>query len=170
MENSISKLTNASNKAIPNSELFTEDLFFEYMPQFCEAKISIDANGNEYRIKSSLVPTKALENFIRMANANILQCRWFEKWEYACALYVAHYCVLYMKNYSESSKSINDITDTAGNIGMVSSVSLGDASTSYDNSIITQSMQKYGLWGSTPYGQQLVTEAKLLGFGMGYVI
>lgn len=168
--NSISALLQASNRSVPNKDVFTEDLFIEYMPQFYKEELKTDSNGNEYKVKSSLVPSKALENFINMANLNILQCRWFEKWEYACALYIAHHCTLYLRNYREASERISDVTDTAGNTGMVSSVSLGDASTSYDNSLVTQSMQKYGLLGTTPYGQQLATESKLLGLGMAYMI
>lgn len=170
MINSISALLKASNRSSENKDEFTEDLFFEFMPQFQKVEVKKDTNGNDYEIRTSLVPQKALDNFIKQANANILQCRWFEKWEYACALYVAHHCVLYLRNYQPNSQAIRDVTDTAGNVGMVSSVSLGDASTSYDNSLITQSMQKFGLLGSTPYGQQLATESKQLGMGMAYFI
>lgn len=168
--NSITALLRASNQSTPNSEIFTEEVFFEYMPQFQKVELKKDANGKKYEERSSLVPEKALGNFINQANKNILQCRWFEKWEYACALYVAHHCVLYLRNYQASSDKVSDVSDTAGNVGMVSSVSLGDASTSYDNSLVTQAMQKYGLLGSTPYGQQLATEGKLLGMGMAYYI
>lgn len=170
MTHSISALLKASNRSSKNMDTFTEDIFFEFMPQFQKVVVMHGSNGKDYEVRTSLVPQRALDNFIAQANANILQCRWFEKWEYACALYVAHHCVLYLRNYQPNSEAIRDVTDTAGNVGLVNSVSLGDASTSYDNSLITQSMQKFGLLGSTPYGQQLATESKQLGIGMAYFI
>lgn len=162
-------LGKAANAVVPNKDVFTEDMFFDFMPQFQKEEIKTNDDGSEYKVRTSLVPEKALKSFIKQANSNVLQCRWFEKWEYACALYTAHYCTLYLKQYNEQSSSINNITSNNSS-GVVSSVTLGDVSTSYDNSIITSSLTKWGIWASTPYGQQLVQEAKLLGIGPAYFI
>lgn len=165
-----SKLKKAANIPNPNSKEFTEDDFFEFMPQFQKIVKKTTNEGQEYEIRTSLIPQKALDNFLKMANMNVLQSRWFEKWEWACSLYVAHYSTLFLETYSESSNSINDITGNKGASGLVSSTSLGDVSISYDNSMITNNMSKWGMWASTPYGKQLVQEAKLLGVGGAYFI
>lgn len=162
------KLNMAARRVAPNSRLFTEDMFFEYMPQFQKEEVK-EVNGKQIKERISLIPQKALETFLDMANKNILEQRWYEKWEYACALYVAHYSLLYLRDYKEKSENIAEATE-ASPTGVVSSSSLGDASISYDNSMITQSLQKWGVWASTNYGQQLVNEARLIGMGGAFVI
>lgn len=162
------KLNSAARKVAPNNKVFTEDMFFEFMPQF-QKEEEKEFNGKIVRERTSLIPQKALETFLDMANKNILEQRWFEKWEYACALYVAHYSLLYLRDYKEKSQDINEASE-ATPTGIVSSSSLGDASISYDNSMITQSLQKWGVWAATNYGQQLVNEARLLGMGGAFII
>lgn len=159
----------AANKVVSNTDIFTEDIFFEYMPQFTIKKIIKNNSGKEFEDRESLIPQKPLENFIRMANDNILQCKWFDKWEYACSLYVAHHATLYLKSYSDSSKSIKDLISKSTPNGLVASSSLGDASISYDNSMTTN-MSKWGPYSLTTYGQILIQEAKLLGIGAAFYI
>ena len=48
MINSISALLKASNRSSENKDEFTEDLFFEFMPQFQKVEVKKDANGNDY--------------------------------------------------------------------------------------------------------------------------
>ncbi len=163
------KLRNAARIPIENNEKFTEEDFFEIMPQFQKVETKEDSDGNSYELRVSLIPTNPLNIFLEMANSNILKSVWFEKWKYACALYTAHYTTLYLKSYKESSPDIQTATEGAGG-GNISSISLGDTSISYDNSAFTTAGQEWGLWATTPYGQQLITEAKLLGKGGLFII
>lgn len=167
--NWLNAINNAARKVSGNSKIFTAENFFELMPQFTKKESFTNDEGQVIEVRKSLIPDNVLNMFIDMANKNILEQRWYEKWEYACSLYIAHYSILYLRNYKEQSESKEEVSE-AGGIGLISSTSLGDASISYDNSLITQSLQKWGVWATTPYGQQLVNEAKLLGLGGAFFI
>lgn len=162
------KIKKAARIVSENTDTFTEDDFYNLMPQFTNITKK-EINGKEVTERKGLIPEDALNIFLDMANKNILQARWFEKWKYACSLYVAHYSTLYLQNYKEHSESIQEAGEGKPS-GIVSSTSLGDASISYDNSVITQSLQKWGIWATTNYGQQLVNEAKLIGIGGAFII
>lgn len=174
------KIRRAARVVSENSEIFTAEDFYNYMPQFSyidtsDTEAETEAVGTETEEtkkdvrRKGLIPEAILNTFLQMANANILQARWFEKWKYASALYVAHYVTLYLQTYKEESKDLKEASEGKPT-GLVSSTSLGDASISYDNSIITQSLQKWGIWAATTYGQQLVNEAKLIGIGGAFII
>lgn len=173
MPNWMNNIYYARRGTSPNTRIFTAEDFFELMPQFqkVETEEIEDDDGNKIiqKIRKSLIPEKILDLFVNMANKNILECVWFEKWDYACALYIAHYVAMYLKTYKDSSETPEDASNS-GIGGNISSTSLGDASISYDNSSISTLAQKWGVWASTLYGQQLVTEAKLNGIGGAYFI
>ena len=162
------KIRRAAMIVSENTDTFTEEDFYNLMPQFTNI-IKEEINGKIISERKGLIPEEALNIFLDMANKNILQARWFEKWKYACALYVAHYSTLYLQNYKEQSEGVAEAGEGKPS-GLVSSTSLGDASISYDNSVITQSLQKWGIWATTNYGQQLVNEAKLIGIGGAFII
>lgn len=162
------KLASARRKVAENSKTFSEDDFFEYMPQF-QTETTEEINGKNITKRTSLIPERPLQTFLKMANDNILEGVWFEKWEYACALYTAHYCSMFLKNYSPASLSKDDVAG-GGVGGGIQSSTLGDASISYDNSAINAAAQKWGAWAQTLYGQQLVNEARILGIGGGFII
>ena len=159
----------AANAPKENEKIFDIDMFKALMPQFFKKEIITTKNGREYDDFECLVPEEAVNEFIQMANDNILECRWFGKWKYACALYVAHYSTLYLQTYAPDSESIDELKDAGSMNGLMSSATLGDASISYDNSLV-QKMDQWGVWGLTIYGQQLIQEAKLLGKGSTFYI
>lgn len=170
VRNQNKKLLNAANKSVPNTETFTVDDFAAYMPQFFKFETKTTASGKSYKDYTCLVPQVMMDDILVRCNANILQCRWFEKWKYACSLYCAHFATMYLQTYSETSQTPTDAAAGGKMTGNAASASLGDASISYDNSMISTLSQKWGVWANTTYGLQLVNEAKLLGIGGAYFI
>lgn len=140
---------------------YTKGMFLEDFPQFSK----MGSGGEE-----PLVPEGILGVFIGNANRSILPSRYFEMWRYAAGLYVAHFCTLYLKTYSDGSDTAAQAAASGQQAGLVSEASMGDTSVKYDNEAITAAMAKWGSWNATQYGQQLIPMARMIGMGGSYVI
>lgn len=152
--------TTAANIPNPGEQGdYTAAAFLEDFPQFRNAT----HNG-------SLVPESMLQLFIDQANDSVLPSRWGSVWRYAAGLYVAHFAAMYLKTYSDGSKSTRQAAGNAEQKGVVKTVAMGDTSVSYDNSAVTAGTEKWGSWNATQYGSQLVTMARMVGMGGMYVI
>lgn len=145
---------------------YTSEMFCCAFPQFTKC---VPAENQE-QDRECLVPEPMLSVFIKNANSSVLPSRWGDMWEYAAGLYVAHFAAMYLNTYADSSNSVKDVAVGSQPVGVVKSASMGDSSISYDNSAITSATEKWGSWNSTQYGQQLVTQARLIGMGGMYVI
>lgn len=159
----------AANMPAPGERgTYTAELFVTDFPQFTKKAIGDD--GGEISQKESLVPTAMLELFISNANSSILPSRYCDMWRYAAGLYVAHFCTLYLKTYSDGSLSAAQAAAKGQQTGLVREAAMGDTTISYDNTAVTEAMGKWGSWNATQYGQQLVTMARMIGMGGSYVI
>lgn len=168
--NVFNKVAMAANKPVPNSKKYTIEDFEAFMPQFFKKETKTTGAGKEYEESVCLIPEAYMDDLLIRVNANILECRWYEKWKYASSLYVAHFATLYLRSYSSGSNSADEAAGSGAVIGNVSSSSLGDASVSYDNSTVNQALSAWGAWATTKYGIELINEAKLLGIGGAYFI
>lgn len=141
------------------SGTYSKEIFLKDFPQFTDTESGV-----------SLIPDGILEMFITSANQTILPGRYFEMWQYAAGLYVAHYSTMYLKTYSEGSTSAAQAAAKGQQAGMVSEATMGDTTVKYDNSAVTAAMAKWGSWNATQYGQQLIPMARMIGMGGSYVI
>jgi hypothetical protein len=148
----------AANIVGDNVSSYTLDMFKEDFPQF------YDEPGDP------LIPPNMLNLFLAMANASVLEDKWFEKWRWAMGMYIAHYGTLYLESYRPFSENAQQAAQAGEITGQVQSASLGDASVSYDTSAAVAATERWGTWNDTIYGQQLVAEAKLIALGGMYVI
>ena len=151
-----------------NNDEYTIEMFLQYFPMF--SKI-VKEEGKEDRIEP-IAPMAIMEEYLAMAKDAIQKGRWGAKWKMAMGLYIAHYLVLYLKSYSPASEDNdpNSASASGTSIGNVSSATEGDQSISYDNGSLTEGTTLWGTWNATTYGQQLITEAKLLGLGGAVII
>lgn len=147
---------------------YTAELFLLDFPQFTK-RVPPDELG-DLPPKESLVPAVMLELFISNANNSILPSRYCDMWRYAAGLYVAHFCTLYLKTYSDGSASTAQAAAKGQQTGLVKEAAMGDTTISYDNTAVTEAMAKWGSWNATQYGQLLVTMARMIGMGGSYVI
>lgn len=147
---------------------YTTELFLSDFPQFTK-RVTPDESGDPPP-KESLVPSSMLELFISNANSSILPSRYSDMWRYAAGLYVAHFCTLYLKTYSDGSLSAAQAAAKGQQTGLVREAAMGDTTISYDNTAVTEAMAKWGSWNATQYGQQLETMARMIGMGGSYVI
>ena len=140
---------------------YTRQMFAGDFPQFLKA-------GKDPQ--ECLVPEGIFELFVENANQSILPSRYGTIWRYAAGLYVAHFCTLYLKTYSDGSPSAAKAAAKGQQTGLVKEATMGDTTISYDNEAVNAAMAKWGSWNATQYGQQLVTMARMIGMGGSYVI
>lgn len=151
-------LAAASNITV-GTGTYTADQFLADFPQFSRTDTG-----------ESLTPPAMLEMFVANANAAIQPGRWYEKWRYACGLYVAHYAALYLRTYAPGSDAPGQAAASSNTVGVVKAATLGDASVTYDTAALTAGTERWGSLNATQYGQLLATEARLAGMGGTFVL
>ena len=119
---------------------YTRQMFAGDFPQFLKA-------GKEPR--ECLVPEGIFELFVENANQSILPSRYGTIWRYAAGLYVAHFCTLYLKTYSDGSPSAAKAAAKGQQTGLVKEATMGDTTISYDNEAVNAAMAKWGSWNAT---------------------
>ncbi len=141
MDSFLGALASASNLVPDNLSAYTAEMFLADFPQFSKREETGDGES-----------------------------RWFEAWRYAVGLYVAHFATMYLRSYRETSQTPSDAANTGQTVGNIASATLGDSSVSYDNTAIQTATQQWGTWNATTYGQELITQARLLAMGGTYAI
>lgn len=135
-----------------SNESYTKSDFINFFPQF-----------------TNKVPDPVLDAYIGMAIECIPFSRWQTQWSFGVSLFVAHFITLYlMTNDDATCPASQVIAKSRAAMGIASSKSVGDVSISYDHSYLN-SVNDWGTWSLTTYGQQYITLAKLMGKGGMYV-
>ena len=106
------------------------------------------------------MPLVAIQLYINLAQASIMQARWLDTWTLAMALYVAHFCTLYMRSESGPNQNATQIAVSGLEKGIAISKSAGGVSTSAQ---LLQGMDEWGAFAETTYGNQLIGFANALG-------
>jgi hypothetical protein len=115
-------------------------------------------------IASEAIPAALLTQFITMANASLSYSRYGEIWFRCMGLYVAHFCILFLRANNGGS-SIAGLVAAADPVSLKTSKSVGDVSVSYDTNSIIDKLKGFGTFLTTIYGQELATYAKMAGMG-----
>lgn len=116
---------------------------------------------------TSLVPQAVLQMYITLASACLSYNRWLDHWPMAMALFTAHYATLYLQSEGNAGTAAGTVASSGLAKGVQVSKSVGDVSVSMESLI-----GEWGSWGSwnlTTYGTQLMTVAKMIGWGMMYI-
>jgi Protein of unknown function (DUF4054) len=113
-----------------------------------------------------LVPLVVLNLYIALASASLNQAKWQDAWQTGMALYVAHFATLWLQSEGDPVSAAGQAAANGLSRGIVVSKSVGDVS------ISTQPYPGYEDWGAfqqTVYGQQLISLAKVIGWGPVYL-
>ena len=146
----IDKASNIGNTN--SSELYNESTFIAYFPQF-----------------TGKVSTFILKAYIGMALECLPYSRWQSQWSFGVSLFVAHFLTLYLMTLDDANCPASQvISKSRAAMGLASSKSAGDVSISYDHGYL-DSINDWGTWNLTIYGQQFASLAKLMGKGGMYV-
>lgn len=112
--------------------------------------------------QAPFMPIVAIQLYINLAQSSIMQARWLDSWTLAMALFVAHYCTLYLRSESGPNATASQIATSGLEKGITVSKAVGDVSTSAE---IISVFEEWGSFAETTYGTQLITMAQ--GIAMG---
>lgn len=148
----------ASNIRAGNNPPFNAEDFLKIYPQFGK-----DDSGED------IVSLEVLDMYIEFANACIKQSRWQDSWKLGMALFVAHFCTLWVQSFADPKSGAHAVMQAAQTKGLVTSKSVGDLSITYDFSTALSDLDGWAAWKLTTFGVQLASMAKIIGMGGSYV-
>lgn len=148
----------ASNVRVGTNPPFSIEDFLKIYPQFGK-----DSDNKE------IVPTEVIDMYIQFADTCIQESRWQGGWKLGTALFVAHFCTLWVQSYQDPNHGANAVMQAAQTKGLVASKSVADLSISYDFSTALSDLDGWAVWKLTTFGVQLASMAKLIGKGGMYV-
>lgn len=116
---------------------------------------------------TSLIPQPVLQLYINLASASLSQARWLDYWQMGMALFIAHYATLYLRSEGSVGTTAQQIASSGLAVGLKVSQAAGDVSQSQE--YMTTGWESWGSWNLTTYGQQLITDANIVGIGPMYI-
>ena len=119
-----------------------------------------------YVYPASTVPLPVVVMYIALAQACLQYNRWLEQWNYAMALFTAHYCTLWLRSEGNPGTTAGQLAASGLEKGIIVSKSAGDVSA---GSQLPSGLESWGAWQETTYGVQLATLAKIVGWGPMYI-
>lgn len=142
--------SSSSNVILTDNPEFTIDDFKSVFPVF-----TFGTNKDE-------IPEPVFNLFKTMADKSIKYDRYFDSWKYLMCLYIAHFCVLFLRTQQGDPGASNALKGALPT-GVATSKSVDQLSVSYDLLGMNEDLEGYGTWKLTTYGQQLATLTKMYG-------
>jgi hypothetical protein len=140
-------VSTAANMAIGTNPAYGPTDFLSVYPKF-----------------TTVIPDVVLAMYIALASACLSRARWCEQWNFGMALFIAHYCTLYLQSEGQPGSTAGQVAASGLAKGIAVSQSVGDVSVSYEP--VTSGFESWGAWQSTTYGTQLIAIAKIVGWGI----
>lgn len=115
--------------------------------------------------ETPFMPIIVIKTYVVLALASVMCSRYFQSWPMMMALFIAHYCTLYMRtesgvpNITAQQVAVSGLTK-----GIIVSRAAGDVSARSDISNM-QSYDEWGAWGETQYGELFITVARATNMG-----
>ena len=123
---------------------FTAADFTFWMPQFT-AYVATEAG------------TTAFNNLYEIANSKIFHSIYGTDWKYAMSLCIAHYLTLIANQMqAPAGSTLEGIAGGGSYKGVLSSMSVGGFSKSYDLGLTTMNSDDAKFWNQTSFGAQLM--------------
>lgn len=146
-------LQNASNVVVGTNPSYSASDFTALYPNFGNV-----INGNP------VIPTAVMNAYIALASASIMQARWFEGWQNAMGLFIAHYLTLWLRAQQGGNPNATgaQIASAGLAFGILTSKSADGVSAGYTP---VPGLDNWGAWNLTSYGQLFATLAQAQGSG-----
>lgn len=107
------------------------------------------------------VPIFVIQLFINLATACLVQDLWQDQWLYGMALFIAHYCTMWVRSDGDQYSNPGQIASSGIEKGMMVSKAVDGVSAGYQNML--ENYADWGAWTETTYGALLITMAKTIG-------
>lgn len=122
------------------------------------------ADGAQFTVfNQPFVPMYVLALYVNLASASLVQNRWQSSWPIGMALFIAHFCTLYLQSDGDAYGTPGQAATAGLARGIAVSKSAGGVSISY--SPTTAGIDTWAAWNQTQYGQQFATLAAAIGAG-----
>jgi hypothetical protein len=109
-----------------------------------------------------LVPLPVIMAYIALATASLVQARWCDTWALGIALYVAHFCTIYLRSEGNCSSTRGQ----AATAGLKSGITVGLTAGGVSQTLkAVPGIDDWAEWAETIYGARLVTFAQSIGAG-----
>jgi hypothetical protein len=148
-------ISDASNIRTGDNPSYIVADFLSAYPQFGN-----DSSGNP------VMNTDIIQLYIDLADSCIKEARWHKSWKIAMGLFIAHWCILWLRSSASVDSGKDAIVQAGQTQGIITSESVDGVSYSMDVSQVMQDLSGYGAWTTTDFGVQLATLAKIYGKGM----
>lgn len=109
-----------------------------------------------------LVPIPVVMAYIALATASLVQARWCDTWAIGIALYVAHFCTIYLRSEGNCSSTCGQAATAGLKQGITVGISAGGVSQTLER---TPGLDDWGAFNETQYGVQLCTFGAAVGAG-----
>lgn len=146
-------IADASNIKSGNNPSYTLADFLSVYPQFGP-------------VDEPLLSMDIIQFYIDLADACIKEARWHKSWKIAMGLFIAHWCMLWLRSTTPAGSDKDTVIQSGQTQGIITTESVDGVSYSMDVSQMMQDLAGYGAWTTTEYGVQLATLSKLYGKGM----
>jgi hypothetical protein len=113
-----------------------------------------------------VIPMVVINCFITLATASLVQPRWLDTWYLAMAMYVAHFCTLWLRSENVPASVPGAIAAAGLARGITVSKGAGPVSQGIQP---VAGLEDWAGFTQTEYGVQLITFAKCIGAGVSYV-
>ena len=155
-------IDNASGIIVGNNPAYAVSDFFAIYPQFGSFDIT-----QTPPVYTGLIPQPVVVVFINLASACLQQGRYQDSWSFCMALFIAHYCTLYLQTIQNSSPGdAATVYSTGLAKGIAVAKSVGPVSVSYQP---LQGFEDWGAWNLTVFGLQLIQLARVIAPGILWV-
>lgn len=169
-------VTNASNIRTGDNPSYTVADFLTVYPQFGEMmdetppiESMVEEEIKDKVASNAIINPDIIQLYIDLANSCIKKARWHNSWKIAMGLFVAHWCILWLRSSSTVDSGKDAVVQAGQTQGIITTESVDGVSYSMDVSQVMQDLSGYGSWTTTDYGTQLATLSKLYGKGMTLV-
>lgn len=122
------------------------------------------ANGGSIlAYEAPFIPIAVVMAYVLLARYSVMSARYFGVWPIAMALFIAHYCTMYMRTESSTpNATASQVASSGLTKGILVHRGAGDVSAT---SQLVQGLEEFGAWNETEYGVQFATLAQ--GASMG---
>lgn len=122
-----------------------------------------DATGASFNCyQAPLLPLAVINCYIALASASLVQERWKDSWLVGMALYIAHFCTLWLLSDGDQCSTPGKAAAAGLAQGIATSESAGPVSIGMQ---ATPGLDNWASWAETQYGKAFATAARCISAG-----